>query len=226
MSEALKMNITRKELVEHDATMNQSRNMIYHLIRFMKVNGVDGENVKERLREMGRNIARTYINYWNPIEQVDTVNIRDVITTMYKKILNSSVSVEMDESQKLIVVRDSKCALCKYFYEDVGNFAGCEVILGMISELVSLINGGSASGSKILLTPVDDLELSVRSHNCLKAADIKSLGDLVRKDEAEMLKFRNFGRKSLAELMEIVENLGLDFGMDVDKYLKEEPETS
>ncbi|MBT8379347.1 MAG: DNA-directed RNA polymerase subunit alpha [Ignavibacteria bacterium] len=79
---------------------------------------------------------------------------------------------------------------------------------------------------KILLTPVDDLELSVRSHNCLKAADIKSLGDLVSKDEAEMLKFRNFGRKSLAELMEIVENLGLDFGMDVDKYLKEEPETN
>lgn len=79
---------------------------------------------------------------------------------------------------------------------------------------------------KILLTPVDDLELSVRSHNCLKAANIKSLGDLVRKDEAEMLKFRNFGRKSLAELMEIVENLGLDFGMDVDKYLKEEPETN
>jgi len=79
---------------------------------------------------------------------------------------------------------------------------------------------------KILLTPVDDLELSVRSHNCLKAANIKSLGDLVRKDEAEMLKFRNFGRKSLAELMEIVENLGLDFGMDVDKYLKEEPESN
>jgi DNA-directed RNA polymerase subunit alpha len=79
---------------------------------------------------------------------------------------------------------------------------------------------------KILLTPVDDLELSVRSHNCLKAANIKSLGDLVRKDEAEMLKFRNFGRKSLAELMEIVENMGLDFGMDVDKYLKEEPESN
>jgi DNA-directed RNA polymerase subunit alpha len=77
---------------------------------------------------------------------------------------------------------------------------------------------------KILLTSVDDLELSVRSHNCLKAANIKILGDLVRKDEAEMLKFRNFGRKSLAELMEIVEDLGLEFGMDVDKYLKEEAE--
>ncbi len=77
---------------------------------------------------------------------------------------------------------------------------------------------------KILLTSVDDLELSVRSHNCLKAANIKTLGDLVRKDESEMLKFRNFGRKSLAELLEIVENYGLDFGMDVDKYTKEKPE--
>ena len=79
---------------------------------------------------------------------------------------------------------------------------------------------------KILLTNVDDLELSVRSHNCLKAANIKTLSDLVRKDESEMLRFRNFGRKSLAELMEIVENLGLEFGMDVDKYLKDEVETS
>ncbi len=74
---------------------------------------------------------------------------------------------------------------------------------------------------KILLTSVDDLELSVRSHNCLKAANIKTLADLVKRDESEMLKFRNFGRKSLAELIEIVETYGLDFGMDVDKYIKE-----
>jgi DNA-directed RNA polymerase subunit alpha len=78
---------------------------------------------------------------------------------------------------------------------------------------------------RILLTSVDDLELSVRSHNCLKAANIKNLADLVKRDESEMLRFRNFGRKSLAELMEIVENLGLEFGMDIDKYLKEETET-
>jgi DNA-directed RNA polymerase subunit alpha len=79
---------------------------------------------------------------------------------------------------------------------------------------------------KILLTSVDDLELSVRSHNCLKAANIKNLSDLVRKDESEMLKFRNFGRKSLAELIEIVENYGLEFGMDVDKYIKDKPENN
>lgn len=79
---------------------------------------------------------------------------------------------------------------------------------------------------KILLTNVDDLELSVRSHNCLKAANIKNLSDLVRKDESEMLKFRNFGRKSLAELIEIVDNYGLEFGMDVDKYIKDKPENN
>ncbi|MBI5648700.1 MAG: DNA-directed RNA polymerase subunit alpha [Ignavibacteriae bacterium] len=74
---------------------------------------------------------------------------------------------------------------------------------------------------KILLTTVDELELSVRSHNCLKAANIKTLADLVRREEAEMLKFRNFGRKSLSELHEIVEQHGLTFGMDVEKYLKD-----
>lgn len=68
---------------------------------------------------------------------------------------------------------------------------------------------------------VDELELSVRSHNCLRSANIRTLADLVRRDESELLKFRNFGRKSLAELSQIVEEMGLSFGMDVDKYLKD-----
>jgi DNA-directed RNA polymerase subunit alpha len=72
---------------------------------------------------------------------------------------------------------------------------------------------------KILQMSVEELELSVRSHNCLKAANIKTIADLVRRDEPELLKFRNFGRKSLAELTEIVEQFGLNFGMDVEKYL-------
>ena len=74
---------------------------------------------------------------------------------------------------------------------------------------------------KVLRTSVDELELSVRSHNCLRSANIKTLADLVRRSESELLKFRNFGRKSLAELSEIVDQHGLTFGMDVDKYLKE-----
>lgn len=74
---------------------------------------------------------------------------------------------------------------------------------------------------KVLITPVDELELSVRSHNCLRAANIKTIADLVRREESELLKFRNFGRKSLAELSEIIEAEKLSFGMDVEKYLKD-----
>ncbi len=74
---------------------------------------------------------------------------------------------------------------------------------------------------KVLQTPVDELELSVRSHNCLRAANIKTIADLVRRDETELLKFRNFGRKSLAELFEIIEAEKLSFGMDVSKFLKD-----
>lgn len=73
---------------------------------------------------------------------------------------------------------------------------------------------------KLLQMSVDELELSVRSHNCLTAANITTIGDLVRRDDQEMLKFRNFGRKSLTELNKILEDKGLHFGMDVERYLK------
>jgi DNA-directed RNA polymerase subunit alpha len=75
---------------------------------------------------------------------------------------------------------------------------------------------------ELLAQPVDELDLSVRSHNCLKAASIKTIGDLVRREEDEMLKFRNFGRKSLQELVEVLEERGLHFGMDVEEYLEEQ----
>ncbi len=65
---------------------------------------------------------------------------------------------------------------------------------------------------------VEELELSVRSSNCLKAANIKSIGDLVQKSEGEMLKYRNFGRKSLKEIADILQSMNLGFGMDVSKY--------
>jgi DNA-directed RNA polymerase subunit alpha len=74
---------------------------------------------------------------------------------------------------------------------------------------------------ELLAQPVDELDLSVRSHNCLKAASIKTIGDLVRREEDEMLKFRNFGRKSLQELIEVLDERGLHFGMDVEEYLEE-----
>ncbi len=73
---------------------------------------------------------------------------------------------------------------------------------------------------QLLKTRVDELELSVRSSNCLRAANIQTLSDLVSKTESEMLKYRNFGRKSLNELNGILEELNLSFGMDIAKYLE------
>lgn len=75
---------------------------------------------------------------------------------------------------------------------------------------------------KMLLMNVDELKLSVRAQNCLRSANIKTLADLVKHQEVEMLQFRNFGRKSLAELGEILQENGLTFGMDVDKYINSE----
>ena len=77
---------------------------------------------------------------------------------------------------------------------------------------------------KLLKMSVDELELSVRAHNCLKAANIHTISELVNKDESELLRFRNFGRKSLAELAEKIGSMGLNFGMDVSKYLKDDNE--
>ncbi|MBA4304770.1 MAG: DNA-directed RNA polymerase subunit alpha [Sphingobacteriaceae bacterium] len=75
---------------------------------------------------------------------------------------------------------------------------------------------------KILKTPLSDLDLSVRAYNCLKAAEIKTLGDLVKYDIADLLKFRNFGKKSLTELEELVREKGLTFGMEIAKYKLDE----
>jgi DNA-directed RNA polymerase subunit alpha len=65
---------------------------------------------------------------------------------------------------------------------------------------------------------VEELELSVRSYNCLKNANIQSIGELVQKTEAEMLKTKNFGRKSLNEIKEILSSMGLSLGMKIDEH--------
>jgi DNA-directed RNA polymerase subunit alpha len=71
---------------------------------------------------------------------------------------------------------------------------------------------------RLLERSVEELELSVRSSNCLRAAEIRSIGDLVQKTEPEMLKYRNFGRKSLKEIQDILGEMGLTFGMDISRY--------
>jgi DNA-directed RNA polymerase subunit alpha len=71
---------------------------------------------------------------------------------------------------------------------------------------------------QLLKTKLVDLDLSVRALNCLKAAEVETLGDLVKFNKNDLLKFRNFGKKSLTELDELLESMNLSFGMDVIKY--------
>jgi DNA-directed RNA polymerase subunit alpha len=71
---------------------------------------------------------------------------------------------------------------------------------------------------QLLKTKLVDMDLSVRALNCLKAADVEALGDLVAFAKSDLLKFRNFGKKSLNELEDLVDNKGLTFGMNVAKY--------
>ena len=157
------MNLTREELIQSDATMNQMRNMVYHLERFMKINGES--ETREKLRRMGRNIARTYIKYWKPIDNVNRANVNDVISTLYKKILNSSVSVEIDEINKIITVKDNDCSLCKYHFNDI-DVAGCEIIAAMISEIISRINKEKSS---LILESLDVLESRTFGHkSCIQ----------------------------------------------------------
>jgi DNA-directed RNA polymerase subunit alpha len=75
---------------------------------------------------------------------------------------------------------------------------------------------------KLLKTSLEDLDLSVRAYNCLKAAKINSLAELVKYDTHELLKFRNFGKKSLVEIEELLQEKGLTFGMDLTKYKLDE----
>ncbi|MCC5920058.1 MAG: DNA-directed RNA polymerase subunit alpha [Cyclobacteriaceae bacterium] len=75
---------------------------------------------------------------------------------------------------------------------------------------------------KLLKTNLADLDLSVRAYNCLKAADVKTLGDLASLEISDMMKFRNFGKKSLAELEQLIAEKNLTFGMDVSKYKLDE----
>ena len=79
--------------------MNQMRNSVHILANFMKKNGVI--DLKEKLREIGRNIAKTYVRYWKPTVSVNTSNVKDVIATIYQFVFNSTVSIEILDEDNL-----------------------------------------------------------------------------------------------------------------------------
>ena len=100
------------------------------------------------------------------------------------------------------------------FIEAISNPSVLEISDGISDETMAL--------RKLLNQTIDEMELSVRSYNCLQAAGIKYIHELVNKEENQMLKYKNFGRKSLTELVEKLDSMGLHFGMAVDKIMAEE----
>ena len=154
---------------------------------------------------------------FNPIRKVNYLveNTRVGHRTDYEKLI---LEVETDGS---VTPDDALTFAGKILKDHVELFISFDVEPEEEEE-VTQIDEDALRIRKLLKMSVEELELSVRSHNCLKAADIQTIGDLVRRDDQEMLKFRNFGRKSLQELSKILEEKGLQFGMDVDSFLKGE----
>ncbi|MCB0698262.1 MAG: DNA-directed RNA polymerase subunit alpha [Chitinophagales bacterium] len=87
-------------------------------------------------------------------------------------------------------------------------------------EKEAIVDEETLQVRKVLNTPLEDLELSVRAFNCLKAAKINSLSELVQYTQDELMKFRNFGQKSLSEIEQVLGERGLHFGMDISKYVR------
>ena len=100
------------------------------------------------------------------------------------------------------------------FVEAIANPSVLEISDGVSEETIML--------RKLLNSTIDEMELSVRSFNCLQAAGIKYIYELVNKEENQMLKYKNFGRKSLTELVEKLDSMGLHFGMEIEKIMAEE----
>ena len=100
------------------------------------------------------------------------------------------------------------------FVEAIAHPEVLEITTGVSEETMAL--------RKLLNQAIDEMELSVRSFNCLQAAGIKFIHELVSKEETQMLKYKNFGRKSLTELIEKLDSMGLQFGMEIGKIMAEE----
>jgi DNA-directed RNA polymerase subunit alpha len=114
-------------------------------------------------------------------------------------------------------VEDALGYAAKLLYDHLDVFINIEGEFEPVQEMVH--DERTERLRQLLKMRVDELELSVRSNNCLRAANIHSLADLVRNQESDMLKYKNFGRKSLIELNQVLSNLGLTFGMDVERIL-------
>jgi len=145
--------------------------------------------------------------------QYDVENFRVEQRTDYEKLI---LQIECDGS---ITPKDALQESAKILIQHFMLFSDERISLELEERVeVEEFDESSLHMRQLLKTKLSDMDLSVRALNCLKAADIETLGELVSYNKNDLLKFRNFGKKSLTELEDLVENKNLTFGMDVSKY--------
>jgi len=144
--------------------------------------------------------------------QFEVDNVRVGQRTDYEKL---TMNVETDGS---LNAKEALTIAGKILKEHIEKFI-TEKIEEPFTQEEEEVDAEKQRVANLLKTSIEDLNLSVRAYNCLKSANINSIAELVSRDEQELLKFRNFGKKSLAELVEVIEEKNLHFGMDVSKYM-------
>ncbi len=151
---------------------------------------------------------------YTPIKSVkfNVENVRVGQRTDYEKLV---MDVETDGS---VNAKEALTLAGKILKEHIEKFI-TEKIEEPFTQEEEEVDAEKQRIANLLRTSIEDLNLSVRAYNCLKSANINSIGELVARDEQDLLKFRNFGKKSLTELIEVIEEKNLQFGMDVSKYL-------
>ena len=139
-----------------------------------------------------------------------------------------AIATSTEENERLLMqVTSDGCITAKDAINHAGRILQQHLSYFMFDDanVIKAVNSDALNEAleikSILLKSIDEMELSVRSHNCLQAAGIKTIGELVSKEESEMLKYKNFGRKSLTELGEKLDELNLKFGMDISSYIEE-----
>ena len=140
-------------------------------------------------------------------------NYRVEQKTDYEKLI---LDIETDGS---IAPKDAMTEAAKILIYHLMLFSDERITLKDEQKAVSEdFDEGSLHIRQLLKTKLVDMDLSVRALNCLKAAEVETIGELVALNKGDLLKFRNFGKKSLTELEELVRSKGLEFGMNISKY--------
>lgn len=145
--------------------------------------------------------------------QFDVENVRVGQRTDYEKLI---LHVHTDGS---LNAKEALTIAGRILKEHIEKFI-TEHVLEPFKQEEEEVDSEKQRIANLIRTSIEDLNLSVRAYNCLKSANINTIGELVSRDENDLLKFRNFGRKSLTELQEVIEEKNLHFGMDISKYLE------